>query len=390
MTTTTTSTSSSPAWEATWAQALPDVRADAEPFTDVTLRSQLRAGIGGQRVRVEFSNRYGDQPLVIGRVAVTSEGRSAAALFDSGVGCSVPAGESVWTDPVDLPVKGHAMLTIDFHLPEQTRFPRLFASVSDFTCQMSEPGDHVGADRFPAVAAPPFPMPDDADISVHESGPFLHTVDVTGTARHAVVVCLGDSITAMGWPEAAAALLPVGSGVSIVNRGIPGNRLRLDAGAPYRSNGRSGLHRFAEDVLLTSGVAQVIVALGTNDLGLPGEFEPLNELPTADELTAAYQKVLDQASSAGIAASIATIGPRQGSDNHDTERELIRSTVNDWIRTLGPRCIDFDQALRDPASPLALDARYDSGDHLHPSDAGQMQLAATAVSALKDLHHRRP
>ncbi|GAA3620854.1 SGNH/GDSL hydrolase family protein [Kineosporia mesophila] len=386
----TTSVASVPAREASWAQALPDVRADAEPFADVTLRSQLRAGIGGDRVRVEFSNRYGDQALVIGRVAVTCGGLSLPAFFDSGVGCSVPSGGSVWTDPVDLPVKGHAMLTIDFHLPEQTSFPMLFTSVSEFTGQMSEPGDHVGAEHFPAVAAPPFPIPDDADISVHESGPFLRTVDVMGPDRHAVVVCLGDSITAMGWPEAAAGLLPVGEGVSIVNRGIAGNRLRLDAGAPYRSNGRSGLHRFADDVLATSGVAHVVVALGTNDLGLPGEFEPLHELPTADELIAAYQTLLDQASAAAIGASIATIGPRQGSDSYDGERERIRSTVNDWIRALGSRCIDFDQALRDPASPLTLHARYDSGDHLHPSDAGQMQLAATAISAVRHLNQRNP
>ena len=38
--------------------------------------------------------------------------------------------------------------------------------------------------------------------------------------------------------------------------------------------------------------------------------------------------------------------------------------------------IDFDAALRDPADPQRLHPRYDSGDHLHPNDAGMAALAA--------------
>jgi lysophospholipase L1-like esterase len=385
MTTETTSASDATTWEATWAQALPDVRADGEVFTDVTLRSRLRSGIGGQAIRVEFSNKFADEALVIGRVAVSAEGPPVRATFNGSDGVTIPAGESVWTDAVSLAVEGHAMLTIDFHLPERTVFPPLYGSFSEFTCEISEPGDHVGAADFPAVVAPPFPMPDDADISVHESGPFLRTVDVAPTTRHAVVACLGDSITAMGWPEAAAALLPADANISVVNRGIPGNRLRLDAGTANLGNGRSGLNRFRDDVLGTSGVAHVVVALGTNDLGLPGEFEPLEELPTAAELVSAFEEILDAATTAGIGASIATIGPRQGSDNYDDEREHIRSTVNEWIRSLGSNCLDFDSALRNPDSPLELAGQYDSGDHLHPSDAGQIELGRTAIAYLRQL-----
>ncbi|KQO64141.1 GDSL-type esterase/lipase family protein [Curtobacterium sp. Leaf261] len=385
MTTSTTFGSDTTAWAATWGQALPDVRSDSETFTDVSLRSTLRVGIGGEQVRLEFSNEYGDQPLVIGHAAVTTNGRTAFARFDGADGVTIPVGEAAFTDAIDLDVPDHAVVNVDFHLPERTAFPPLYGSCSEFTCDMSERGDHVGATDFPAVTAPPFPMPDDAQISVHESGPFLRSVDVASATPRAVVVCLGDSITAMGWPEAAASLLPADSSISIVNRGIPGNRLRLDAGTTNLSNGRAGLNRFPVDVLGTSGIAYVIVALGTNDLGLPGEFEPLDELPTAAELIAGYDAILNGAVAAGIGASVATIGPRNGSDNYDDEREQIRTAVNDWIRGLGANCIDFDASLRNPASPLELENRYDSGDHLHPSDAGQAQLGRTAISALQQM-----
>jgi hypothetical protein len=49
---------------------------------------------------------------------------------------------------------------------------------------------------------------------------------------------------------------------------------------------------------------------------------------------------------------------------------------------------DFDVALRDPAMPNRLRAEYDSGDHLHPKDAGYEAMAA--VVDLDKLDTRPP
>jgi lysophospholipase L1-like esterase len=38
--------------------------------------------------------------------------------------------------------------------------------------------------------------------------------------------------------------------------------------------------------------------------------------------------------------------------------------------------IDFDAATRDPADPLRPRPAYDSGDGLHPNDAGMAAMAA--------------
>jgi lysophospholipase L1-like esterase len=37
--------------------------------------------------------------------------------------------------------------------------------------------------------------------------------------------------------------------------------------------------------------------------------------------------------------------------------------------------IDFDAATRDPGNPKQFRAAFDSGDHLHPSDAGYQAMA---------------
>jgi lysophospholipase L1-like esterase len=65
---------------------------------------------------------------------------------------------------------------------------------------------------------------------------------------------------------------------------------------------------------------------------------------------------------------------------YSEENEAKRQAVNRWIRTGGEYdgVIDFDRAVRDPAQPLRMLPEYDSGDHLHPNDAG-MQAMADAV-----------
>jgi lysophospholipase L1-like esterase len=63
--------------------------------------------------------------------------------------------------------------------------------------------------------------------------------------------------------------------------------------------------------------------------------------------------------------------------HYSPAKEVMRARLNDWIRTAGifDAVVDFDAVLRDPAHPRRLRAGYDSGDHLHPGDAGYRKMA---------------
>jgi lysophospholipase L1-like esterase len=54
-----------------------------------------------------------------------------------------------------------------------------------------------------------------------------------------------------------------------------------------------------------------------------------------------------------------------------------RAAVNNWIRTGGKfdAVVDFDAAMRDPQNPSRLLPAADSGDHLHPNEAGYKIMA---------------
>jgi lysophospholipase L1-like esterase len=87
--------------------------------------------------------------------------------------------------------------------------------------------------------------------------------------------------------------------------------------------------------------------------------------------------------SAGVAIYGGTITP---AGRNNAAEEAIREQVNSWIRTSGmfDGVVDFDVVLRDPANPHQVLPAYDSGDHLHPNDAGLQAMAdAVNIEALR-------
>jgi lysophospholipase L1-like esterase len=190
-------------------------------------------------------------------------------------------------------------------------------------------------------------------------------------------VALGDSITDGGysttdanhrWPDYLADRL--GSQLGVLNSGISANRLLLDGGE--LAYGRSALARLDDDVLSRTGVRSVILLEGVNDLHQdPRQADPARFI-------AGYRQLVDRLHAKGIKVFGATITPIKGWGSYTDSMETTRGAVNEFIRTGGvfDGVLDFDAALRDSSDPLRLKAEYDSGDHLHPSDAGNAALAA--------------
>ena len=123
------------------------------------------------------------------------------------------------------------------------------------------------------------------------------------------------------------------------------------------------------------GVRYVVVLEGVNDIGAAknGHMAP----PRPEELIAAYRQIIDRAHDHGVKVFGATILPYKGAGYWSEEGEAVRQAVNAWVREPGhfDGVIDFDRAVADKADPLTIAAAYDSGDHLHPKDAGYKAMA---------------
>lgn len=209
--------------------------------------------------------------------------------------------------------------------------------------------------------------------------PLVTAVEVLAASPLCVIVAFGDSITdgnrsdpetLRGWPEQLARRLREAgkSTYSVVNAGIGGNRLLA------RGWGDAGLARLDGDALRIEGLSHILLLEGLNDIGMSGAgpFGTARELEAA-ELIAGYRQVIARAHVRGAKVYIGTLTPAGGSSFYSSpHKDRVREQVNAWIRCSreADAVIDFDLMLRDSDSPGRLASPYDSGDHLHPSDAG--------------------
>ena len=163
--------------------------------------------------------------------------------------------------------------------------------------------------------------------------------------------------------------------LGVANQGISGNRVLSEGFGP------NALSRFDRDVLSRPGVRSVILLEGINDIGLPNLSAVLpnaGAAPSAEGIIAGYRQLIARARANDVLIFGGTLTPYEGALYHTAEGEAKRGAVNAFIRESGEfdGVIDFDAAVRDPANPLRLLPAYDSGDHLHPSDAGYASMAA--------------
>ncbi len=363
----------------TWPSNFPLPTATPPSLSDQTVRQVLKVSVGGPRVRVTLSNVYGRKPLAVGAATVArsahdraiTSGSLRALRFAGQPAVAIPAGRSVTSDPVELDVVPGARLAVSLFLPRESPITTFHWDGHD-TAWIGA-GNQTAATGFDATT----------EIG---SRPFLAAVQVEGEAR-ATVVAFGDSITDGAgatvnadtrWPDYLAARLAPRD-VAVLNAGISGARLLSDG------MGVNALARFDRDVLDQPRVRAVVVLIGINDIGWPGTaFDPTAKRPTFEMLVAGYRRLVDRAHAkrvrvvGGTLTPFASALPGTPLDNYyRDEKDDLRRRVNDWIRTSGTfdAVVDFDAALRDPASPLHLDRRFDSGDHLHPGDAGNRAMA---------------
>jgi lysophospholipase L1-like esterase len=380
-------------WIGTWGAAPQQpFDGDTARWADQTLRLVVHASAAGRGARIQLSNTYGDAPLVIGaaHLALRTAGADVAPASDRTLrfgglpSIAIPPGASVLSDPVDLEVPALSDLAISLYLPRATAGTTLH-SLALQTGYVSPPGDASGSARFPVAAT-------------IATWPFVTRVDVLGPADGAsTVVVFGDSLVDGDGSTAdanrrftdvlAARLHAAGASTGVLNEGIIGNRLLRPSPAAPRSRcgpafGDAGLDRFARDALVQPGVAAIVVRIGANDLGFPGAIAPESETPGFDQLVAGYRALASRAHRRGLRIVATTCPPFEGAapvpGYWAPAKEPLRQRVNAWLRDgrVFDAVVDLDRVLRDPQHPSRLAPAFDSGDHLHPGDAGHAAIAA--------------
>jgi len=346
-------------------------------FRDQTVRMIVRTSNGGKALRLQLANSQGLAPVKVGAVHVALHTSGAAidaatdhiVTFGGSSSITLHPGALVVSDPVDLALAPLTELAVSLYLPESsdTRAVHELGLNTTYIAQ----GNAVAAATLQAT-------------QTNRSYFWLTGIEVATDLSAASIVAFGDSITDgfsttadrhQAWPALLAERLQQQADTrqrGIINMGISGNRV-LRNGA-----GSSALIRFDRDVLARSGVDWVILMEGINDItftALPAA--PPSQHTSAEELVAGLSQLVDRAHAQGIKVMGATLTPMGGLWLFNEKTEGLRQSVNAWIRNSGKfdAVVDFDAATRDPADPSRLKPEFNSGDNIHPNDAGNKAMA---------------
>ena len=363
-------------WIGTWA-ASPVSDESGKSFNQQTLRQIVHTSVGGRMARVRISNLFGTQPLIIEDVHLARRSSASAIVagtdrqvwFKGKSAVKIQPGTVAVSDPVDFQVPRLCDVSISIYLPNPTGRATYHSSI--FQTSYIAEGDVSGSASLP-------------NFKTSQSYYFLTNLDVQDRSALGSIVALGASITdgSNSTPEAnrrwtndlAEKLLDAGLNIGVLNLGISGNRL-LSAGA-----GDSAETRFDRDVLAQPGVRWVIFSdAPINDLG------STRPAPSADQLIAGLERLIARAHKNHVKFFCSTLTPFQGAGYWTPSGEAAREQINAFIRGRTSGCdaiVDQDTATHDPSHPTQFLPAYDSGDHLHPNDAGFLSIANAINTAI--------
>ena len=348
--------------------------------TDATVRLVARVTATGESVRIRLDNAYGTRPLVVAaatvgvpmRGAVLDPGSIQIVYFEGLSDVRIPAGGSVTSDPVVMPVIAQQDLAISLHIPERDVRPSQHngARVTSYITN-DRNGDHTTDDSAEAF------------VKTMMSMPWLKSIDVLSTTSTGTIVAFGDSITDGScstndgydrWEDWVALRLQLdaANGVhkAVINEGIGGNTITGNVSPPPTST--PGTERLERDVLSHSSVTHVVLFMGTNDIRRDA---------TAAQVIEGTQEIIDRTRAAGLKILGATIIPRhnraptENNSGWTPAKTTTRNAVNEWIKNDATfdGVIDFDQIVQDPRNPDRIHAPFDC-DGIHPNQLGYYEM----------------
>lgn len=363
-------------WVGTWGTALlPTSPKDMPPTPGIAnhvLRQIVCVSIGGDKLRMKFSNKFGNSPLGIRSVQIAVAKDSSAIdmstiallTFNGKQEVILQPGTEIYCDPKSFVLKPRARIAITISFGD---VPSILTGHggSRTTSYLFAGNDAKPGERY-------------RDMIRIDHWYIIAGIEVETKNNTASVVVFGDSIAdgrgsgtnkQNRWPDILSENLlkdPATSKVGVINMGIGGNAI-LKGGL-----GPTGLLRFEHDVLDQKGVRWLILAEGINDLG--GAQDSLAAADIAQNLIAAYQQFIGLAHAKGIKVYGATIMPFKKSFYYESYKNSARNKVNEWIRSSNhfDAVIDFDQLMRDPNDKDVLQYEVQAGanDFLHPNEMG--------------------
>ena len=376
-------------WVSVWGQAMSITEQNPGGYAkDITLSYPILMPLDGDEVRLTFDNFTGIEDVRIDQVTVSKcvdstvidESSLVDVLFNHEEECLIKKGQEVTSDPIKMQIHKGDVLCVRMYFKD---FTSLYCGVAMFG--PTAKGYFSYENETHSIKLP--------SVSTKETTwmYYLSRVDVLASDEARSVICYGDSISCLAWPDYLQMFLMKDDlNVSVVRKAVSGSRvLRQYDALGYYHYGIKGTTRFPHETNVY-GADTVFILQGVNDMIHPvgievNEFRPWSDLPTAQDIIEGYRFFIKEAKRKNLKVILGTITPIHGWRTYEPFRNDLREEVNTWIRNTNEidGFIDFDEVIKDENDSTKIKDIYDSGDHLHPSDAGLLEMAKEAYKYFK-------
>lgn len=359
-------------WVGTWGTAPQLVERHNNPpspgLENNSLRQIVQVSIGGKKVRLKLTNEFSQEAteikaveLALAKTAGSSseidESSTVRLTFDGKAGVTIPAGGKVVSDAVSFKMGDRANVAITIHY-----------GAASSTSVSGHPGSRTTSYLKTGNTT------DFSDAVKTDHWYNILALEVDAPKKAGAVAILGNSITdgrgsttnqQNRWADVLSRRLLTNKAtkqVGVLNMGIGGNCV-LRGGL-----GPTGSSRYPRDLFGQEGVKWIILFEAVNDLG-----GARDGLQTAERIIDVFKTIIREAHQKGIRVFGATITPFKGNRYYTEDHEKGRSTLNNWIRTskMLDGVIDFDQAVRNPDDPEAMQSQFlFENDWLHLNAQG--------------------
>ena len=364
-------------WVGTWTTAPqlvePHNMPPAPGLTDYTIRQIVRVSVGGEEVRLRFSNAFSKSPVEMKSVTIAEAAEGSVInmdtqkqlQFNKKSGVKMTPGGEVFSDPFKFNLKPGSLVAITIHFGKTS--PDVTGHPGSRTTSFILPGNNIASADFSGSVKT-------------DHWYVIQSMDVKASKSSKAVAVLGNSITdgrgsgtnkQNRWPDILSARLLANEAtknIGVLNLGIGGNCVVRGGLGP------TALERFDRDILSQNNVRWLIILEGINDIGSIKTDEQADKI--AKELIRAYDEMITKAHAKGILVYGATILPFAKSFYDTPQRQKARDAVNEWIRNSGKfdAVIDFDKIMRNPYDVITILPDMHDGDFLHPNEAGYRRM----------------
>lgn len=369
-------------WVACWGNATSITdRREAVFSKDLTLRYPVKMCFSGSALRFRFSNWTGTEPVTLTLACVAEavsdreirESATVQITFGGSSSVTILPGQEILSDAVCFPVRAGMTVSVSMYFAEYTQMNAGVLITGPLSKGFFSYGNHAGSAVLPLKRT-----------RTTNWFYFLNTIEVLTEEQNRALICYGDSITAQSWPDYLS-LRAWEQGMhhtAVIRRAVSGTRILREYDCiTYAAYGIKGETRFpletrvagADTVLIQHGINDIIHPVGTET----NPFRPWSDLPSAKELIDGMRMYIEMARKEGLKVYGGTLLPIYGWRTYAPFREKLKCAFNEWLRTTDELdgCVDFDRAVCDPSRPEAFAPGYDSGDHLHPSEAAYKRMA---------------